>query len=63
VSCIVSQAEVKRSQGDLRIEVVKADGEKCPRCWQWSRDIGRNSNYPELCPKCASAMEKNSNNG
>ncbi|NLH38470.1 MAG: isoleucine--tRNA ligase [Elusimicrobia bacterium] len=63
VSCIVSQAEVKRSQGDLRIEVIKADGEKCPRCWQWSVDIGKDDRYPELCLKCASAMKKNSNNG
>ena len=61
-ACIVSQAEVKKISSDIKVEVLKADGEKCPRCWQWSVNIGSNKKYPQLCPKCADAMERNSKN-
>ncbi|MCX7648126.1 MAG: class I tRNA ligase family protein, partial [Elusimicrobiales bacterium] len=58
-ACIVSQLEALKQEGEIKIEVLKAEGLKCPRCWQWSKEIGKNRQYPELCPKCSDAMEKN----
>ncbi len=58
-ACIVSQLEALKQEGEIKIEVLKAEGSKCPRCWQWSKEIGKNRQYPELCPKCSDAMEKN----
>ncbi len=58
---IVSQVEVKddASAGDdLRIEVVKADGQKCERCWNYAVEIGQDSKYPTLCGRCVPAIEE-----
>lgn len=35
----------------LKIELAKADGEKCPRCWHYSTQIDASSG---LCPRCVS---------
>jgi isoleucyl-tRNA synthetase len=51
---IVSQVEIQQGQRNLVAE--KARGEKCPRCWYISENIGSNSAHPLLCPKCAGAL-------
>jgi isoleucyl-tRNA synthetase len=45
-ACIVSQ--VKIMKGENKVEVVKADGEKCERCWIYSVNI-----KDELCERCS----------
>jgi isoleucyl-tRNA synthetase len=35
------------------IEVLHAEGAKCPRCWRWQTDVGSNAAFPELCGRCA----------
>lgn len=42
------------------IDIVKADGDKCPRCWNYRTDIGFDSDHPTVCARCAEAV-KNSN--
>ncbi|MGC8866793.1 MAG: isoleucine--tRNA ligase [Elusimicrobiales bacterium] len=59
-ACIVSQGEVKR--GEFSVKAVKADGSKCPRCWQWRVDIGVDKAYAEVCAKCAKALRENASN-
>ncbi|MFC7061282.1 isoleucine--tRNA ligase [Halobacillus seohaensis] len=62
---IVSEAEVKdeaektKNYDHVYVEVTKHTGEKCERCWVSSHSIGENSNHPDLCPRCASVVEKN----
>ncbi|MBE9009982.1 isoleucine--tRNA ligase [Pseudanabaenaceae cyanobacterium LEGE 13415] len=41
----------------LGIGVVKADGEKCDRCWNYSLQVGKSSLHPLLCERCVSAIE------
>lgn len=62
---IVSQVElapVATSQAhpsdlpDLKIEIRKAQGEKCERCWNYRLDRGSNAAYPTLCARCASIL-------
>jgi len=48
---IVSQVEIKRLDV-RRIEVVKADGKKCERCWNWSEYVGTDALHPGLCKRC-----------
>jgi isoleucyl-tRNA synthetase len=52
---IVSQASIKEGK-TLQIEVKKASGEKCIRCWHYSEEIGKSSVHPEICPKCIEAL-------
>ncbi len=57
---IVSKAEIEFSKesGEIEVEVSKAEGSKCPRCWQWRTDIGSDLAHPEVCAKCAKALSK-----
>lgn len=39
------------------ITVSKAAGDKCPRCWYISDQIGKDPNHPDICPKCLGAFQ------
>ena len=43
---------------DLYIKVLHAEGEKCERCWKYSKELGKNPEHPTLCPRCASVLKK-----
>jgi isoleucyl-tRNA synthetase len=52
---IVSQVEL--IEGDKSsIEIKRADGEKCERCWNYSTQIGNSLNYPTVCERCLAAL-------
>jgi isoleucyl-tRNA synthetase len=51
---MVSQIEVIKGKND--ITVGKAFGDKCPRCWTYSTDIGRNKEDKNICKKCIDNM-------
>jgi len=36
----------------LVIEVDRAPGRKCARCWVWSERVGEHAGHPELCERC-----------
>ena len=38
--------------------VVKAQGEKCERCWTISSKVGESEKHPTLCVRCADVVEK-----
>ncbi|MBM7867565.1 isoleucine--tRNA ligase [Heliobacterium gestii] len=41
----------------LAVEVVKAPGQKCERCWIYSEEVGAVADRPTVCPRCAAALE------
>ncbi|XZN92106.1 MAG: isoleucine--tRNA ligase [Microcoleus sp.] len=41
---------------DLAIGVVKADGEKCDRCWNYSTHVGESIEHPLICERCVCAV-------
>jgi isoleucyl-tRNA synthetase len=58
---IVSQVELKKAAGLPRdpgftVDVVKADGRKCVRCWNYRPAVGANADHPELCDRCVEAV-------
>jgi isoleucyl-tRNA synthetase len=54
---IVSQVEVR--EGDaLNVEIQKADGTKCERCWNYSVHVGEFPNYPTVCERCIEALNE-----
>ncbi len=61
---IVSQVELKEGlpgkskDENLKVEVKKARGEKCVRCWNWSEAVGKEKKHPQLCPRCLQVIEK-----
>ncbi len=40
---------------DIRIEVGKAEGVKCVRCWNYSI-LGKNKDHPLICDRCLEAI-------
>lgn len=42
----------------VSICVEKAKGEKCPRCWVYSTEIGKYEKYSDVCPRCAKVLEE-----
>ncbi|MBQ8297867.1 MAG: isoleucine--tRNA ligase [Ruminococcus sp.] len=48
---------VKDKDGETEFEVVKAEGEKCERCWCYSKTVGSDSEHPTLCARCASSIK------
>jgi isoleucyl-tRNA synthetase len=38
------------------IEVAKASGQKCERCWKYSEEVGRDPAHPTVCARCARVL-------
>jgi isoleucyl-tRNA synthetase len=59
---IVSAVELRRAAEEngnvpLKVEVKKAPGEKCARCWNYSRFVGSNEDYPTVCERCFATLQ------
>jgi len=68
--CIVSQIHVEglasrpadlaedTLSAGVAVKVDKAEGEKCPRCWIHSTEIGKDPAHPDVCPRCAHMLDE-----
>ncbi|MDH2925073.1 isoleucyl-tRNA synthetase [Nicoletella semolina] len=48
-------ADADLAEGELAglaVKVERAEGEKCPRCWHFSTDIGSHSVHNTICGRC-----------
>ncbi|MBO5264703.1 MAG: isoleucine--tRNA ligase [Ruminococcus sp.] len=56
---IVSGVSASKDGNDevLEIEVIKAEGDKCERCWSYSNTVGSDSEHPTLCARCAAVVK------
>jgi isoleucyl-tRNA synthetase len=67
---IVSQAEVHEGAAPegalsfehLAVKVEPAQGEKCERCWMYTKEIGHDHEHPHLCPRCTTVVKENYSN-
>jgi isoleucyl-tRNA synthetase len=59
---IVSSVSVTQGPGNgtgsVRVEVKKADGQKCERCWNYSTRVGEDKNYPTVCERCGAVLKE-----
>ncbi len=60
---IVSQVSLERgASGDglsaIRVEVSKALGQKCERCWNYSVHVGEDRDYPTVCERCSAHLDE-----
>ena len=63
---IVSQVEVLPFDGPVmsdhpnpyHIEVLRALGAKCERCWNYSTHVGESADFPTLCERCVAALKE-----
>ncbi len=54
---IVSAVEVIAGEGELKVDVQKASGDKCERCWAFSETVGNDAKHPTLCARCAEVLK------
>ena len=65
---IVSQVEVEKAGkvergmsdefAQTEIAILKADGVKCGRCWNYRVDVGKDAEHPTLCQRCAAIVKE-----
>lgn len=44
--------------GSVRVEVKRADGTKCERCWNYSIHVGEDTTYPTVCERCSVVLKE-----
>ncbi len=58
---IVSGATVEKGEvpdgTPIRVEVEKAPGGKCERCWNYSTHVGEDQRYPTVCERCSAVLK------
>jgi isoleucyl-tRNA synthetase len=42
----------------VTVQVSKADGLKCERCWNYSTRVGEDAAYPSVCERCSAALKE-----
>jgi isoleucyl-tRNA synthetase len=57
---IVSQVELTSDSAhdaELQVQVQRADGTKCERCWNYSVHVGEDKAYQTLCERCVPVVD------
>jgi isoleucyl-tRNA synthetase len=52
----ISGADFIGESHGIQIGVLKADGHKCDRCWNYSETVGTHAEHPAICDRCVSAL-------
>ncbi|HLH02689.1 MAG TPA: isoleucine--tRNA ligase [Bryobacteraceae bacterium] len=56
---IVSQVGLESAEGDtLVVEIDRARGDKCERCWKFTTDVGSDDSFPTVCAACAAVLRE-----
>jgi isoleucyl-tRNA synthetase len=59
---IVSEVTLTQASGNgtgsAHVEVKKADGVKCERCWNYSTHVGEDKIYPTVCERCSAVLKE-----
>jgi isoleucyl-tRNA synthetase len=41
---------------ELKVQIRRAPGLKCVRCWHWQEDVGQHPEHPLLCGRCVARL-------
>jgi len=55
---MVSAVRVEGGADETSVEVARAEGDKCPRCWNIRTDVGSDSAHPDVCTRCAAVLSR-----
>lgn len=64
---IVSQVEIKDElskgtyfldNGEIQVLILRAEGEKCERCWNYSLEVGQDPKFLTVCGKCSASLKE-----
>lgn len=48
-----NDATISKIDG-LKLKVIASDNKKCARCWHYVKDVGLDTNHPDICARCVS---------
>ena len=55
---IVSQVQLEHgTENGVSIEIQRAEGAKCERCWKYTLDVGSDPEFPTVCAACSDAIK------
>ena len=60
---IVSDVEISGNRRNedkevaVGVKVELAEGEKCERCWMYSKTVGQDPLHPTICKKCSDNLK------
>jgi isoleucyl-tRNA synthetase len=57
VSAVTLAQGSGNGSGGVHVEVKKADGAKCDRCWNYSTHVGEDKAYPTICERCSPVLK------
>jgi len=59
---IVSAVSLAQGSGNgtsgVSVQVSKAAGQKCDRCWNYSTHVGEDKTYPTICERCSAVLQE-----
>ncbi|MGA8503063.1 MAG: isoleucine--tRNA ligase [Candidatus Sulfotelmatobacter sp.] len=58
VSAVTLVSGPGNGTGQVHVEVKKADGAKCERCWNYSIHVGEDKVYPTVCERCSAVLKE-----
>jgi isoleucyl-tRNA synthetase len=58
VSAVALIRTTGNGTGGVHVEVKKADGAKCDRCWNYSVHVGEDKTYPTVCERCSAVLKE-----
>jgi isoleucyl-tRNA synthetase len=58
VSAVTLAQGSGNGSGGVHVEVKKADGAKCDRCWNYSVHVGEDKTYPTICERCSAVLKE-----
>ena len=57
---VVLEGKSDGAKGDetgAYIKISVSEGEKCERCWMYSKTVGEDKEHPTLCKRCADVVK------
>ena len=58
VSAVTLQQGSGNGSAGISVQVAKAAGEKCERCWNYSIHVGEDKAYPTVCERCSAVLRE-----
>ena len=54
----LEQAASGNGTSGIKVQVQRADGKKCERCWNYSVRVGEDLSYPTVCERCSAVLKE-----
>jgi len=55
---IVSQVRLEQgTENGVSVEIQRAEGVRCERCWKYTLDVGSDPEFPTICAPCSGAIK------